>query len=462
MSEGSPVAIPAEMAAPFPPRFRWLKRMGLGLLFLVLGLLLARAGAVYRAQSTYDAEIASLRARGEPLTIEDLRKPPIPDEQNAAAYLKRAAEALTFNQQERAAMVSIDQDRATPSDRMILDGWVQNHQETIALIRQARNLQAIDWLALMRDPWGEATSIAQGQEMVVRLLSEARNLALREGHVAEFAELCRDQLTIVRVLQMAPALLPMQALRLNQLAASRIESDAPLLISRLRPVSDRHDIELLITDFLDDQRLKQCMTELFSQLRLEEIRDHALMDADPQEIFDKLLPPGSRRVDRWDRAALWFCKSTILKSDVACLKVFDQVQEQLPQSYLKAMDAIPPLSGDRTGYTIVDFRTWDDQATRRPYAHLSSYCRTVNLNHLAAVDLAIRLYQWDHHNELPHSLSDLVPTYLARIPIDPSDRDGGPVKMLRRPAAVLYAGYTDRHENFSLPVLVHLSEQPQN
>ena len=83
MDKAPPDIPESEPEVPYPRRFWWLKRLGLSVLLLIAALLLARAIAVHRAQAAYDAEIASLRARGEPVTLEDLKQPPIPDEQNA-------------------------------------------------------------------------------------------------------------------------------------------------------------------------------------------------------------------------------------------------------------------------------------------------------------------------------------------------------------------------------------------
>jgi hypothetical protein len=57
--------------------------------------------------------------------------------------------------------------------------------------------------------------------------------------------------------------------------------------------------------------------------------------------------------------------------------------------------------------------------------------RTQTVSRLLTVGLAIRAYRVKHE-EIPHSLSDLVPDYLEKIPIDPFDPAGGPLRFVRR------------------------------
>src|SRR5687767_8520156 len=58
----------------------------------------------HAARRDLNAHVAALRARGEPVTFADLAPPPIPDDQNAAFHLKRAAAALRYTPDEERAV----------------------------------------------------------------------------------------------------------------------------------------------------------------------------------------------------------------------------------------------------------------------------------------------------------------------------------------------------------------------
>ena len=88
--------LPAEPDYPYPPRFWWLKRIvAASVLFIAFF-----AGLMwwwsYEADRRMAAEIAAIRARGEPALYEDFDVPPVPDEDNAALSLESAARAISL------------------------------------------------------------------------------------------------------------------------------------------------------------------------------------------------------------------------------------------------------------------------------------------------------------------------------------------------------------------------------
>src|SRR5687768_15693100 len=69
----------------------------------ILGLAATVAVPLYfrhAARRNLEGHIASLRARGEPVTFADLIPPPLHDDQNAAFYINRAAAALRYTDEE--------------------------------------------------------------------------------------------------------------------------------------------------------------------------------------------------------------------------------------------------------------------------------------------------------------------------------------------------------------------------
>ena len=56
--------------------------------FVAIGLV-ANAVFVWTTDARLDRQLAAIRAAGDPLTLADLARPPIPPEKNAATYLRR-------------------------------------------------------------------------------------------------------------------------------------------------------------------------------------------------------------------------------------------------------------------------------------------------------------------------------------------------------------------------------------
>jgi hypothetical protein len=71
--------------------FKW---MGIVLAGLIAALLIANAIFVWRSGNRLAARLEAIRASGEPLSIADLAGAPIPPEENAAVYLRRAQNDL--------------------------------------------------------------------------------------------------------------------------------------------------------------------------------------------------------------------------------------------------------------------------------------------------------------------------------------------------------------------------------
>src|SRR4051812_17467089 len=76
------------------PRRRWLRRLGLSLLVLVLPLVAGHWYWGHRAERQLAEQLAQLRAAGEPVAPADLAGPAVQDGDNAAVDLRAAASAI--------------------------------------------------------------------------------------------------------------------------------------------------------------------------------------------------------------------------------------------------------------------------------------------------------------------------------------------------------------------------------
>lgn len=71
------------------PTKRWWKRTGIGLAIVVALALIANGVMAWWTEHRLQTQIAAIRAAGDPASIADLAPEPIPDDENAAAILKR-------------------------------------------------------------------------------------------------------------------------------------------------------------------------------------------------------------------------------------------------------------------------------------------------------------------------------------------------------------------------------------
>ena len=80
---------------PIPPRYWWLKRIGVAVGLLLVALFALRLWWGWEANRRLQAEIDRIIAAGEPIYPEDFDpKEDIPDDQNAARFLTAAEQAI--------------------------------------------------------------------------------------------------------------------------------------------------------------------------------------------------------------------------------------------------------------------------------------------------------------------------------------------------------------------------------
>jgi hypothetical protein len=94
-------SLSADSVRPIPPRYWWLKRIGVSIVILLVALGLLRWWWGVKAHRALQAELDRLVAAGQPVFPEDFRSPPVPDDQNAAILLKQAAGALSLTKAEQ-------------------------------------------------------------------------------------------------------------------------------------------------------------------------------------------------------------------------------------------------------------------------------------------------------------------------------------------------------------------------
>jgi len=127
------------------------RRGGIRKVLLILALAAIGLGAVawgifrwlghsYRAE--VEDRLSQIRARGEPVTFDDLTPEPIPPEENAASIYRQAFAAYVEPDEEAEdALFYKDLEERTAEDREALRRWVKQNQRALVLARRASLLE---------------------------------------------------------------------------------------------------------------------------------------------------------------------------------------------------------------------------------------------------------------------------------------------------------------------------------
>ena len=136
-----------EVDYPYPPRFRWLKRIALLYVLVALALAGVRVWWGKHAQQRLDKEIAAVRATGEPAVVEDLNADPVPDADNAAYYYKLAAATLnaTFESPAASNYTYTEYPPFSKKWFAMTEASRNANQPAFDLVREARKHPRVQW-----------------------------------------------------------------------------------------------------------------------------------------------------------------------------------------------------------------------------------------------------------------------------------------------------------------------------
>ena len=399
----------AEPTLPYPPRYWWLKRIGIGTTALLILLLLIRFVWGWDANRRLETELAAMRARGEPTRGEDLESPSVPDSSNYVYYLRQAITAINPNADPPAA-TNMSYVNVLPLPKEwdpIAAKAVIGNQTPLQFLRKARQSPQINWGLKFNSASLYANSIPS--------LSSERHLANLLGDTALFEHLHENDSEAIESLQ-------------DLLALSNAVTKQQYLISYLVSVG---------IDALTFERI--CL--IAPGLRLEgtpksatpqQVRDLIsvlLRDVDGPRFHAALA---SEKVFNLEMTASSYENSLILRP----VYVLDLVR------FLKIHDrfaaATQPLNRDSNPRSTSRKRISIDDITHLMSGDTSdTYDRMLQLRfkmeadrQMAAVSLAARLYQIDHAGQWPKNLKALVPAYLPAVPIDPLSPTAAPLKYI--------------------------------
>jgi hypothetical protein len=426
---------------PIPPRFWWLKRIGVAVGVLLVALFALRLWWGWEANRRLQAEIDRIIAAGEPIYPEDFDpKEDIPDDQNAAKLLLQAAAAINLTTDQMKLVEEFHVDSAAVREhsdevRAILEGNAQ----VFDILRRARGMSSAEWGVSSHTPFATFNAILpvlSGQRQLAKLLDLAAVHLHLAGDDGDAVGKLRDLLAMSDALAGQGTVIAFLAgTACAGLCSNAIEETAATLALRAEGadtaqsmhVAGRSELQAIIADLLDKPTPKAPLKNAMLWERMYQL------DMVQQVVQARMtvsawlgLGPAAAAASVWD--ATWSYLSAPLMQLEA--------NYMLRRSSLLATAAEKPswaefkaaLPEETTGGAALD-------ALIHPFSRITypsldrtlvNHFRSLARRRMAAVALAIRLYQVDHDRR-PATLSELVPDYLASVPEDPFSPNRSPI-----------------------------------
>ncbi len=433
MSCESDVSVVVDVAAAEARRQRTFRRWVAGVALCMLALIGVRLWWGMVAGRRLQAEIDRYHAAGEPILVSDYKPPPeIPDEQNAALLYSQAWAALVRDLDtalhfsnalyyRRACEVYPDEVRKI----------VQANAEALRLLRRARAMPNADWGVRFTSPLIRLLlpSLSQQRE----LGKFARTAALLRHHDGDHAEAIEILLDIHALTakmaerQVSTLITHLVAVAIESVAVEALEVMTPTLMTLEARIDGRPDdrpttcgqIHALMLMLLDETIIRSSWRNSMHIERASQL-DMALMLVEgklnltgmgPGTTLTSLAGKATRPVLELD--AIRMMRHTTQVGEAGLAPNFSKAQELLKACELPIpKNGFERLSEIMSSILLPSF----ERAVTLHY-------RTLAMRRMAAVALAIRLYELDH-GQRPASLGLLVPDYLSALPEDPYATDG--------------------------------------
>lgn len=410
----------AEPTRAYPPRFRWLKRGALAIVIAMIALPGLRVWWGHAADRRLQRMADAAHARGEPFWPQDFDLPPVPDAENAALTLRRAADALIVDSQYKAIDNGTLSNPPTEANIKELGAMMATNAKALQLSRQAGSQTKVDWGIRPRSP-------VMANYPPPNFLNEQRQLANlvawtvihdhATGDDAAAIERIQDLVHQAHVVDSAaPCMVThLVCLGFTGLAADRIERIAPTLAVGPRTAAPatkpatRAQVQKLIAELLDEESFHAGASRSFYGERMVEL--------------DMIKHMADGYSDPW--RSYWLIKPMFELDGLRVAQELTEGARAATQTNWPAARACitpaPPDYGSQiaqlTRFISITMAPPVKYALRRAFQAQSD-------RYAAATVLAIRLYRTDHQDRYPSSLGDLVPAYLPRLPADPMAGDG--------------------------------------
>lgn len=423
-----------------PPRFVWLRRGAIGFILLLLTLVVLRLWWGHEANRRI-ADLARVaHARGEPFYPEEFRQPPVPDAENAAILIQAASDQVPVS---RASYPNLENGEHAPpleSELPALETFVAGLRSPMKLVHAARSLPRAEWNAI--PSVSNSLPNLSGVPSLRHAIIASAMLERARAHDGLVIERIQDELAFANILDRANAeiVLSFMAAGTSNFCTEFIRTSAMDLAISRKPGPDAtpDQVRALIATLLDERELNDGAVRAFYGERATTIEELPQLEASAGWPMRWLLKP------MYEMDAARVCE--VRSSEAESLR-----QATWPAAHAK----IKPLrSGSES---ILEILSHPLEDLGIPKDHLVQiHFQMLANRHIAAIMLALRLYEVDHHGNLPESLSQLVPDYLPAIPRDPYDPAGGPIQYLphRTPPAIYSVGLNGKDDHGSKKIVV--------
>ncbi len=401
--------------------------------FIVLcwvGLLGVRLWWGYVADRRLQAEIDRCHAAGEPILVEDFQRTTIiPNDENAAVAYQDAYAAMV-RELKIETTISFDDIlsdprvcEAYPDD---VRAYIEANAEALRLMRHARRLSKVDWGTRFTSPMMNAICpMLTPQRELSKLARTSATFHADDGNHAEAIE------TILDLDAMAVKLSPRgDAVLITHLVGVAIEAVAAGTLEEITPTLVTADAKLavempanpvtvgkvtrLIRLLTNEDAIRVSAREAFYAERASLLDLSSFMcqgtwvigGVGSTTVSARLLRPmfvldGARSIRLMTRDADAMCESNWPAAQLVSVDDDELVPTTLVNLQARPVTCLFMSSFGRA---------------------IELHFRTLAMRRMAAVALAIRLYELDHGRR-PASLEDLVPDYIEVLPVDPFAAD---------------------------------------
>ncbi|MCP4246145.1 MAG: hypothetical protein GY778_03765 [bacterium] len=452
-------ALPSQ-PPPIPPRYRWLKRLAVSGVCLLVALVGLRLWWGYEANRRLQRQLDQYRSAGELVTAADFDRmlDAVPKADNAAVLLEEAITRMRDISVSGVTLVQAVGDLSKLKEQTAFQtGLYQALAPVLRIVRAAGSRPVVAWSQRLGSglagfspgPWSDRRNLG-------KVLWFAAFFQFQHGDHAAAVETLQDVLFLSEAVAAHPALIS----NLNAWSNQRRNFDLVERFGARIAFPDNHEpsdgptcratrgqVRKLIETLLDDSKSRAALTQAFYGERAYEI--DFIDFADRMVRQAGLLSHSCRAITR-PLEVLRTVRSTKLRTKTA--------EAAASADCPGALAALG--DGPKTDPSNEPFVDWLSRAAlgMRVSGSLESSRRCIVLHfrnlarrRMAAIALAIRMYQLDNGRR-PAKLSQLVPDYLPSVPVDPFAAAGASIRY--RPDTdhpVLYSVDHNGVDNGGLP-----------
>jgi len=440
---------PSEPDYPYPPRFRALKRWSVIGSLVIIALVGLRIWWGRECQRRFDALVTDAHSHGRRILINDFAFSPVPDERNAAAVLRTAANALNKNKSKE--LDEWDFGGELPlntTDVRMIQELLRTHGDDLGQARGARDLKQVDWGVRLRTP---------AMNVLLPFLSEIRHLSSTEQAVAlyqhtrgndrETMEGVRDILFQARALEAEPTFLVshLVSISVQSLGSRLVLQTAPDLAvvnssrSSNGPAT-RQQVLAVMGELLDESSILRGASQGWDGERM------GMLDNIPFFARQQLQEP------------LWtIFRPMFLLDGVRAARDAGEATRMFDEpDYVKASRYPQSFRTGKYPVVLLSTRVMSQFLAVGPSKTLlQRHWSLIAERRAAAIALGLRLYALDHEGRLPARLEDLVPEYMPALPADPFTEGRPFCYRPDSPAPMLYSvginGFDDNGDGSQKP-----------